>query len=147
MVLLRQCAVELLGNDTRQLEVEYYARTGIFPIMHTVVMRNDLVSRFPDLPEQLHQAFVRAKAVSAKDSEMPLRYLLPHEERQWWKSLTDAQRRLIQGGGDEPRDPWVYSVRDDRKTVEAFLDYSYEQGLTATRYKVEELFAESTLDL
>ena len=62
---------QLLGNDTRPLEVEYYARTGIFPIMHTVVMRNDLVSRFPDLPEQLHQAFVRAKVVSAKDPRCP----------------------------------------------------------------------------
>lgn len=138
---------QLLGNDTRQLEVEYYARTGIFPIMHTVVLWKDLLSRFPDLPEQLHQAFLEAKAVGAKDPEIPLRYVLPHEEHQWWNSLTDEQRRTMQGDGLEPRDPWIYSVREDRKTVEAFLDYAYEQGLTPTRYEVDELFVESTLDL
>lgn len=138
---------QLLGDNTTQLEVEYYARTGIFPIMHTVVLWKNLVARLPDLPEQLHQAFVEAKEIGAKDPDRPQRYVLAEEERQWWHSLTEKQKRTMQGGGTEPRNPWIYSAREDRKTVEIFLDYAYEQGLTPTRYKVEELFVESTLDL
>lgn len=137
----------LLGEDTRQLEVDYYARTRIFPIMHTVVLWKDIVSQFPDLPQRLHQAFVEAKKIGAKDPDKPQRYVLAEEEQRWWHSLTEEQRKTMWGGGTEPRDPWIYSVREDRKTVETFLDYAYEQGLTPTRCKVEELFAESTLEL
>lgn len=137
----------LLGEDTRQVEVDYYARTGIFPIMHTVVLWKDIVSRFPEVPVELHRAFMKAKAMGVGNPEEPLRYVLAEEERQWWNSLTDTQRRMMQGDGPALRDPWIYSVREDRKTVEAFLDYAYEQGLTPIRYQVEDLFAESTLDL
>lgn len=137
----------LLGEDTTQLEVDYYVRTGIFPIMHTVVLWKSLVSEYPELPQQLHQAFMEAKSIGAQEPDRPLRYVLAEEERQWWRSLNEAQRRAMQGGGAEPRDPWIYSVREDRKTIETFLDSAYEQGLTPIRYQVEDLFAESTLDL
>jgi hypothetical protein len=45
------------------------------------------------------------------------------------------------------QDPWIYSLREDRKTVETFLDYAHEQGLTPSRYEAKELFAASTLEL
>lgn len=149
LAITRRGAVirRMLGEDTRQLEINYYARTGIFPIMHTVVLWTDLMSRFPDLARVLHQAFVEAKAVGARDPDAPLRYILAEEERQWWQSLTEGQRQGMCGGGEDPRDPWIYSVREDRKTVETFLDYAYEQGLTPVRLAVEDLFATSTLDL
>jgi 4,5-dihydroxyphthalate decarboxylase len=138
----------LLGEDTTQLEVDYYVRTGIFPIMHTVVLWKSLVSEHPELPQQLHQAFMEAKSIGVQEPDRPLRYVLAEEERQWWDSLTQAQRRLLVNRGEEgPRDPWIYSVREDRKTFETFLDHAYEQGLTPIRYQVEDLFAESTLDL
>ncbi|MBI4527161.1 MAG: hypothetical protein HY695_25480 [Deltaproteobacteria bacterium] len=134
----------LLGEDTRQLEVDYYTRTGIFPIMHTVVLWDEHLSKYPDLPEQLHRTFLKARTVGADDPDLPQRYVLAEEERLWWQSLTPFQRQKMQG--DSSRDPWVYSLREDRKTLETFLDYAYEQGLTPTRYELEELFAASTLD-
>jgi 4,5-dihydroxyphthalate decarboxylase len=137
----------LLGEDTTQLEVDYYVRTGIFPIMHTVVLWKSLASEYPDLPKQLHQAFVEAKYIEAQEPDHPQRYVLAEEERQWWRSLSEVQRQAMLGSRTKPRDPWVYSVREDQETVETFLDYAYKQGLTPIRYKVEELFAESTLDL
>ena len=137
----------MLGEDTRQLEIEYYARIGIFPIMHTIVLWKDILKRYPDLPESLHQAFVEAKDTAARNPATPLRYVLAEEERQWWGSLTEEQKKTMCGDGDVPRDPWIYSVREDQKTVETFLDYAFEQGLTTTRMTVEELFASSTLDL
>ncbi len=137
----------ILGEDTRKIEIDYYTRTEMFPIMHTVVLWTDIISRFPDLPRALHQAFVEARDVGARDPNTPLRYVLAEEERQWWQSLTNDQKRVMWGGRNNPRDPWIYSVREDRKTVETFLDYAYEQGLTPTRFAVEDLFATSTLSL
>lgn len=133
----------LLGDDTRELEVEYYTRTRIFPIMHTLVLWTELLGEFPDLAQQLHRAFLEAREMGAQDPDAPLRYVLAEEERQWWNSLTDVQRQTLRRDGD----PWIYSVREDRKTVELFLDYAYEQGLTPTRYEIEDLFAASTLNL
>ena len=133
----------LLGEDTRELEIDYYRRTRIFPIMHTVVLWTELLGEFPDLPQQLHRGFLEAKEKEAQDRDLPLRYILAEEERHWWNSLTDAQRQTLQRDGD----PWIYSVREDRETVETFLDYAYEQGLTPTRYGIEDLFAASTLNL
>ena len=137
----------MLGEDTRQLEIEYYARTEIFPIMHTIVLWTDIVRRYPDLPVALHRAFVESRTAAANDPATPMRYVLAEEERQWWQSLTDEQKQTMCGGGDVPRDPWIYSVRKDRKSVETFLDYAFEQGLSAARLTVEDLFASSTLDL
>lgn len=133
----------LLGEDTRELEIDYYRRTRIFPIMHTVVLWTELLGEFPDLPQQLHRGFLEAKEKGAQDRDLPLRYILAEEERQWWNSLTDAQRQTLQRDGD----PWIYSVREDRETVETFLDYAYEQGLTLNRSEIEDLFAPTTLSL
>jgi len=50
----------ILGKDTRQIEIDYYSRTGIFPIMHTVVLWTNLMELYPNLPERLHRAFMDA---------------------------------------------------------------------------------------
>lgn len=138
----------LLGEDTRQLEVDYYTRTGIFPVMHTVVLWQETASRLPGLAHSLHKAFVEAKAVAAREPEVPLRYVLGLEERQWWNSLTETQRQAMQKNErGRPRDPWIYSVREDRKTIETFLYYADEQGLTPERYRIEDLFVSSILEV
>lgn len=136
----------LLGEDTTQIEIDYYSRTGIFPIMHTVVLWSHVAQRLPDIPKALHRAFVTAKVISSHDPDMPERYILAEEERRWWNSLGHDQKQIMHGDPTQPRDPWVYSVQEDRNTVETFLDYAYEQGLTSVRYAIEDLFAPSTLE-
>ena len=49
----------LLGEDTRQLEVDYYARTGCFPIMHTIALWQDVAERHEDLCQVLYEAFLQ----------------------------------------------------------------------------------------
>jgi 4,5-dihydroxyphthalate decarboxylase len=135
----------LLGHDTRQMEVDYYSRTGIFPIMHTIVLWSEIAQRFPALPEALHGAFVEAKKIGGEEPDYPERYLLAEEERRWWTSLTHDQKKIMHGHQDPPRDPWIYSAQIDRKAIETFLDYAYEQGLTSVRDTIENLFVPSTL--
>lgn len=73
--------------------------------------------------------------------------VLAEEEREWLEGLSAADRRAFLSDAAKPRDPWKYSLRDDRKTVETFLDYAFEQGITNRRFKVEEAFAPTTLEL
>ena len=130
----------LLGEDTRQLEVDYYARTGFFPIMHTIAVWRDVAERHEGLCRALYDAFLRARAVGNRGGEPNSRYVLASEEEGWWDSLTPEQADILCGGPGRPRDPWSYSLDEDGKTVEAFLEYAYEQGLTPERYRTDDLF-------
>ena len=55
-------------------------------------------------------------------------------------SLAPEQMDTLSGGPGHPSDPWSYSLEEDGRTVEAFLDYAREQGLTPKRYSTAELF-------
>ena len=95
----------LLGEDPRQLEVDYYARTGFFPIMHTIALRRDVAERHEGLYRALYDAFVEARAVGNRGAEPPSRYILATEEEEWWGSLTPEQAEILCGGPGRPRDP------------------------------------------
>lgn len=127
--------VHRLFEDSGAVEMDYHRRTGIFPIMHTVVMWRSIAEGNPDLSSKLHAAFVQAKALGAAEAAKPTRYVLAEEEREWLDSLPGAAREAFLAG-----DPWKYSLQKDRKTVETFLDYAFEQGITSRRFAVEELF-------
>lgn len=127
--------VHRLFEDPAAAEMEYHRRTGIFPIMHTFVMLRSLAERNPELPAKLHAAFLEAKVLGAAEADKPTRYVLAEEEREWLHSLPYEARAAFVAG-----DPWKYSLQKDRKTVETFLDYAFEQGITQRRFDVEELF-------
>jgi 4,5-dihydroxyphthalate decarboxylase len=129
------------------IEIAYYRRSGIFPIMHTIVVWRDLIEHYPELPMRLHSAFAQAKRLGDEAPPGPERYVLAEEERQWLESLTPEERTLFLGDAANRRDPWKYSLKEDRRTIETFLRYAYEQGVAHRRFDVDELFAPSTLDL
>ena len=129
----RSRQVHPLFQDPAAVELDYYRRTGIFPIRHTVVLWREHVERNPELPLHIHAAFLKARELGALEAERPTRYVLAEEEGEW-------RRRL-------PPEAWRYSLREDRKTVETFLDYAYEQGIAHRRFKIEDLFAPVTLEL
>ena len=91
----------------------------------------------------LYEAFLRARTVGTvgnRGGEPRSRYILASEEEEWWESLAPEQVEVLSGGPGHPRDPWSYSLEEDGQTVEAFLGYAYEQGLTPERYRTEDLF-------
>jgi 4,5-dihydroxyphthalate decarboxylase len=129
--------IRRLFADFRSVEMDYFHRTGIFPIMHTVVIRRALLDEAPWLARSLYDAFVAAKAqlMSALGEHVVLSVALP-----WLIAEVEATRALM---GD---DFWPYGVEPNRATLEALVRYSCEQGLAQRRVEVEELFAPSTLD-
>jgi 4,5-dihydroxyphthalate decarboxylase len=125
-----------LFPDYEPVEREYVARTGIFPIMHVVVIRADVLERDPWVAENLFTAFVAAKDASlARLAEMTAsRVPLP-----WLPGRVEEARALI------GPDPWPYGVEANRVTLDAFTRYAHEQGVAAKRVEPEELFAPQVL--
>jgi 4,5-dihydroxyphthalate decarboxylase len=139
--------VHTLFDDPSTAEIDYYRGTGVFPIMHTVMMCRPLIDRYPGLPANVHEAFVEAKRRGAADPRRLTHYVLAEEERHWLEGLTPAQRLAFLGDDAHPANPWKCSLAADWRTVETFLDYAFEQGISDRGYAVEELFATSTLNL
>jgi len=128
--------VARLWPDYRAAEQNYYKRAGIFPIMHIVGVRKDLVAEHPWLPATLYKAFKQAKDLAVRDLEAlgALKVSLP------WLGAELAETRALMGN-----DIWSYGVEENRKDLEALIRYSAEQNLTEPGLTPEDLFAESTL--
>ena len=129
-ILDRDPRVARLFENYRDLEVEYYKQTGIFPIMHTTAIKQDVVEKHPWVPINLMQAFERAKQAAYKRMENPR--IVPLA---WFRSFLEEQEELL------GRDPWVYGLGEqNRKTLETLMQYSHEQGLIGKKMALEELF-------
>jgi 4,5-dihydroxyphthalate decarboxylase len=129
--------VRRLFPDFKRAERAYYEKTGIFPIMHTVVLREELAREHPWLPRSLYHAFLEAKLAAYRrlNDTAALLYALP-----WLLAEAEETRALM---GD---DPFPYGVARNRKTLETLASYTLRQGLAPRRLTVEEMFWESTLD-
>jgi 4,5-dihydroxyphthalate decarboxylase len=129
--------VRRLYTDYRAVEKEYFARTGLFPIMHALGIRNDVAAKNPWLASSVLKAFVEAKRIADDDLRevTALKIGLP------WVTAELESTEAIMGP-----DFWPYGVEKNRKTLEAMTRYSFEQGLAVRQLSVEEIFAPSTLD-
>ena len=118
-------------SDYRSVEEAYYRDTGIFPIMHVVAIRSDVLTAHPWAAMNLLTAFREAKSrglARAIDGNAP-RYPIP------W-SFANAQRAEELFG----RDFWPYGIEANRPTLDAFLGFCHEQGVCAKRLAPEDLF-------
>jgi 4,5-dihydroxyphthalate decarboxylase len=130
--------VERLFPDYRREEIEYFSKTGIFPIMHTMVIRRDVYEENPWVASSLVKAFERSKnfAYTLNYQTGALRYMLP-----WMNEEIEIMENII------GKDYWPYGIEKNRKTLDAFLDYMHRQGLSNRHYKPEEIFATETLEM
>jgi 4,5-dihydroxyphthalate decarboxylase len=113
----------------------YYAKTGIYPINHTVVIRRELVEKHPWIALNLYSAFAAARAQVLRAGGTAL---ASHFET---GVLGEDARKAIAA------DPMAYGVKATRKVLETIADYVHAQGLTDRRVMIEELFAPVALDL
>jgi 4,5-dihydroxyphthalate decarboxylase len=120
------------------VEREYYARTGFFPIMHLLVMRRDLYEQHPWVPASLLAAFRAAQEAGwQRLNELgALAVMLP------WLQRDLEEIRASLGDGF-----WGQGFAGNRAVLEAMCTYSHEQGLTSQRLAPEELFAPETYAL
>ncbi len=129
--------VRRLFPDHIAAERDYYARTGIFPIMHLVAVRRELAASHPELCIAACDAFEEAKRIAfhALEGYSSLAVSLP------WAPSNLAEARALMGD-----DFWPYGVAANRPAIEAVARYSAVQGLASRVLRIEELFASATLE-
>jgi 4,5-dihydroxyphthalate decarboxylase len=138
-LLKRTGQVRHLFEDYEAVERDYYRRTGIFPIMHTLVIRKDVYRENPWVAQAIYEAFQQAKDKAAGlyrygEAFMHGLFMIP-----WFTAHREQVRQLM---GD---DLWPYGLEPNRKVLDTFLRYHHEQGLSRRRFQPEELFVPESL--
>jgi 4,5-dihydroxyphthalate decarboxylase len=129
--------VRRLFSNPREVETDHFRRTGIFPIMHVMVIREELFERHPWVAQSLYKALLESKnyCVESIFKNDAIHSIIP-----WAANHAEEVRQLM------GNDFWPYGVEANRQIIETFLRYSVEQGLTSRKLTVEELFPKETLD-
>jgi hypothetical protein len=138
-VLQNSPKVTRLFADYPAVERDYYRRTGIFPIMHTVVIRKDLLAKHGGLAKTVYESFCAAKKAAMEGYQHGHIFNNMGTMFPWFSQLLVDDIALL---GD---DWWPYGIKANRKAVEAILRYHYEQGITDRLFKVEEIFVPELL--
>ena len=134
-------AVRRLFTDPAAEERAYYARTGLFPIMHVIGVRRTLADEHPGLAADLFRAFVEARNLAMREHDLTARSSANRMMLPWFADQWEATKDLM---GD---DFWPYGVAENRPELEAVCRYSHEQNLGRKRLSVEALFAPETVEL
>jgi 4,5-dihydroxyphthalate decarboxylase len=129
--------VRRLFPDYRRAEVEYFRSTGLFPIMHVMVMKRSIYEREPWVAQTLYKAFCVAKEICMRElyDTNILRVSLP-----WTSAEYEETRDLMTA------DYWPYGVEANRKNLETLHGYLLEQELIKERLNLDELFAKETVE-
>jgi 4,5-dihydroxyphthalate decarboxylase len=134
----------LLEGDTRirrlfvnndEVEKEYFKATGIFPIMHVMALRRDLVAENPWVPYNLLRAFEASKRAAYARLQNPR--IVPLA---WYRSYQEQEQAILGG------DPWEYALSErNRKNLSTAIKYSHQSGLISREIPLEELFEDCTV--
>lgn len=134
---LRHSNVRRLFPDFKQVERDFYLRTGIFPIMHVIVIRNSVLEENKWVAASLLKAFQASKEAC---------YRRMRDARLWalvWNRALYEEEREVFG-----HDPFPYGIEANRRTLDALIRYSHQQGLLKSPPEsLESLFPAHLADL
>ncbi len=116
-----------LFPDVKNAEAEYYRKTGIYPIMHAMVIKDEIWKENGWVARSLIDAFTESKKKWAESSGSG-------GGLEWIPIYLEEERAVL---GD---DPYPYNIKDNRKTLQALIDYCYEQTVMTRKPSIEELF-------
>jgi 4,5-dihydroxyphthalate decarboxylase len=124
--------VQPLIPNAAEAGIESLRRTGMFPINHTLVVKNELLSAHPGLAADVFEAFAEAKRIYVR------------KLRDGAIEQPTANDQLLRRVMDVTGDPLPYGIEPNRNVLEAVIENSVEQGIIQRPFTVEELFATST---
>ena len=129
-----QRIVRLFANY-KDIEIKFFKKTAIFPIMHVTVVRRDIIDKYPWVATNLVKAFEQAKAMAYRHVANPRTTPLA-----WVRTAWEEQQEVL------GPDPWAYGLgAANRKNLETALRYCHQQGLIGRLAPLEELFADTDL--
>lgn len=133
----RSRKVRRLIPNFREVEADYFRRTGIFPIMHTVALRQEVYDKHPWVAQSLFKAFNESKRIcqEAMYEFSALKYMLA-----WSIDEMEKEREIL------GENPWAYGLEANRLVLETLVQYAYEQGLIKKKIELSALFAPGTLE-
>jgi len=119
-----------LFPNYKQEEMAFFQRTGIFPIMHVLGLKRELVEKYPWVPVNLYEAFNRSKAIAMKRMENPRIAPLA-----WYREAWEEQEEIMGS------DPWEYGLTEtNAKQLDMLAQFAYEQGTAERKLSLDELF-------
>jgi 4,5-dihydroxyphthalate decarboxylase len=121
-----------LFGDTRAVEQAYYNKSGVYPLMHAVGIRNSLVEQHPWMARAVFDAFLQAKELALAD----LQKLAAFSVTLPWVEAEFRATQSVLG-----KDIWPYGLEENRKAIETLCRYLHEQGFTGRQMQIKELFA------
>lgn len=133
----RPGTIRRLFDNYQEVELAYYRKTKIFPIMHIIAIRRELYEEHRWIARSLYKAFAESQRRTYDDlyTTAALKAMLP-----WLTAHVEDARR------DLGHDWWPYGFSPNRHVLETFLRYHHEQGLSKKRLTPEELFAPETME-
>jgi 4,5-dihydroxyphthalate decarboxylase len=124
-----------LFPNYKDIELDYFRSTGIFPIMHVNVIKQEIVDKYPWVTTNLVKAFEEAKNIAYRRMANPRVVPLA-----WIRTAWEEQEEVL------GLDPWAYGLGDaNRKNLEAIQRYCHQQGLIGRMTPLDELFADTDL--
>lgn len=127
--------VRTLFRDPKAAEIEFFQRTGFFPIMHTVVIKQATLDRHPWIAVNLLEAFRQSKDRAFGKMRNPRSVSLA-----WFEQARQEQIDVL------GPDPWSYKFWENKAQLETLMRWSVEQGLSPAIRPVQDMFVPSTLD-
>jgi 4,5-dihydroxyphthalate decarboxylase len=128
--------VKPLFADRVEEGTRFFKKYGYIPANHAYVIRGDIYRKYPWLAFNLYKAFIAAKEIAqdSLSSDIPSGLIFGRDYLAKTKSIFGE-------------DPFPYGVNANLSMLNTIIDFSYEQGLTKKKQKIEDLFAPSTLGL
>lgn len=128
--------IRRLFPDAKAEEQRYFRATGLFPLMHTVVIKEDLLARCPWVATAMVKAFRESKELAWRQMEDPRRVSLA-----WLRDLIEEQREIL------GRDPWPYDLPSNRAALETMIRYAHRHGMIREAVPPEALFFPPSLEV
>ncbi len=126
-----------LWPNYKEVELDYYRRTGFFPIMHVTTVPTEIVEKYPWVVESLTLAFEEAKQLAMKRVANPRNVPLA-----FWRTYWEEERAML---GD---DPWQYGLSDlNKRNYDTLVGFVHDQVLDGPRPQLEDLFPKEAFQL
>jgi 4,5-dihydroxyphthalate decarboxylase len=125
--------VERLFPDFEQAERDYYTKSKVFPIMHPIIIKTDILKSDPWVATSLYEAFMASRRAWDDFMQQPHRLSFA-----WGRSYLEEERKFF------GKHPFYQGLKENYNDIQSLITFAQQQEMLARPLTVEELFTENT---